>query len=194
MPHAFSRYHFQGQRENEEVLHIIHRHWFNILSHLFVVLIFSFLLVAGLLALPLLFPETRDAGSARFFLFVANTFFILIWLYGFLVWIDYYFDVWIITNERIVNIEQKGLFARHVSELNLSRVQDVTATVEGIIPTVLNYGDVHIQTAGEENRFIFRQVPDPYRIKDTIMRLSKSAADDTLRQMASALSAGKSAV
>ncbi|MFZ2299792.1 MAG: PH domain-containing protein [Candidatus Moraniibacteriota bacterium] len=173
MQHAFHRYHFRGQRENERILRIIHRHWFNLFSHLLLILVFSVLLIASLFIAPLVFPEILDARNARFFVFVENTFFIFVWLFGFLLWIDYYFDVWIITSERIVNIEQKGLFVRHISELNFFRVQDVTATVEGLLPTVLNYGDVEVQTAGEENRFIFRQVPDPYHIKDMVMELSR---------------------
>ena len=151
----------------------------------------SFLLIASLLVLPVLFPEMFDAKNARFFLFVENTFFIFLWIFSFLLWIDYYFDVWIITNERIVNIEQKGLFVRHISELNFSRVQDVTATVEGLLPTVLNYGDVLVQTAGEEKRFMFRQVADPYQVKDIVMKLSKSALDDDLHKMANALHTDK---
>lgn len=175
MPLNLEDCHFPDQHANEKVLRVIHRHWFNILSHFLVILIFSFLLAASFLVFPLLFPEMSLSVNARFFLFIENTFFLFIWLFGFLIWIDYYFDVWIITNERIINIEQKGLFVRQVSELNLNKIQDITTTVEGVLPTVLNYGDVSIQTAGAENRFLFRQVPDPYQIKDVVMKLANSA-------------------
>ena len=70
-----------------------------------------------------------------------------LWLYGFLLWIDYWLDVWIVTDERVINIEQKGLFSRSVSELHFYNVQDVTTSVRGVIPTLLNYGDVEVQTA-----------------------------------------------
>jgi len=173
MSDAFHRYHFTGQREKEEVIEVIHRHWFNILSHFFLLVIFSFLLIASPLILTVFFPDLLSSEQGLFFLFLENTFFIFIWLFGFLLWIDYYFDVWIITNERIIDIEQKGLFNRHVSELNFSNIQDVTITVEGIIPTMLNYGEVFIQTAAEQERFRFHMVPDPYRIKDVIMKISE---------------------
>lgn len=193
MLHLSGRYHFPGQRENEEVLRIIHRHWFNILSHLLVVVIFSVLLIGSALFFPLLFPQALDAEMWRFFAFIENTLFVFVWLYGFLVWIDYYFDVWVITTERIVNIEQKGLFVRHVSELNFSNVQDVTSEVEGLIPTILNYGDVYVQTAGEESRFTFRQVGDPYAVKDMVMRLSKENGEESLRRVAETLRTGRRA-
>src|SRR3989344_7267387 len=186
---TFGRYHFQGQHENEQILQVIHCHWFNITLHLGIMLLLSFFLLGSISFIPLLFPETASLQSASFFAFIQSTLLLFMWLYGFLTWIDYYFDVWIITNERIVNIEQRGLFARHISELNFGSVQDVTTVVTGILPTVLNYGDVVVQTAGEKERFVFRMIPDPYIIKDSIMKLSKNALDDDLRKVAGTLRA-----
>lgn len=184
--HTLGRHHFQGQHENEQILRVIHRHWFNILANLFIVIVLSFILIGSLLFIPLFFPAYATMGNWRILLFIENTLFIFVWLYGFLVWIDYYFDVWIVTNERIVNIEQKGLFTRRISELRFSRVQDVTSSVEGLIPTMLNFGDVFVQTAAEEERFVFRQVADPFAVKDEIMRLSRAAVGDDVKQMAQA--------
>lgn len=187
------QYRFQGQHENEQVLHIIHRHWFNILSHLFIIIAFSVILIGGTVLFAIFFPEALSGENKRFFVFAENTFFIFIWLFGFLVWIDYYFDIWIITNERIVNIEQRGLFMRQVSELRFLRVQDVTSEVEGLLPTILNFGDVIVQTAGEESRFVFRQVADPYRVKDIIMRLAKEHDTANMCQIPTMLRGEKTA-
>ncbi|MFH1171086.1 MAG: PH domain-containing protein, partial [bacterium] len=74
-------------------------------------------------------------------------------------WVDYYLDIWILSTKRIVNIEQRGLFSRVVSELLLDKVQDVTVEVHGVIPTMLHYGDIMIQTAGESPRFHFDDIP-----------------------------------
>jgi len=167
------RFHFTGQRENERIIEIIHRHWFDILSRFVFILFFSFLLLGGFVILFFLYPDFLSTSQKQFFLFLENTFFIFIWLFGFLTWIDYYFDTWIVTNERIVNIEQRGLFDRHVSELHFRNIQDVTTSVDGIIATILNFGDVSIQTAAEQERFLFRMVPDPYKIKDIIRRESE---------------------
>jgi uncharacterized membrane protein YdbT with pleckstrin-like domain len=181
------RHHFQGQHENELVLRIIHRHWFNIAIHLLMVFLLSFFLIGSVMSLPILFPEALTEENWPFFLFVQNTILLFIWLYSFLVWIDYYFDVWIITNERIVNIEQKGLFTRRISELRFSRIQDVTASVNGLVPTILNFGDVHVQTAAEEERFTFRQVGDPFAVKDAVMRLARESATDDIRTIVASL-------
>jgi uncharacterized membrane protein YdbT with pleckstrin-like domain len=179
--------HFPGQHENEQVERVIHRHWFNILIQFIVVFFCTFFIMAGLYALPTLFPGAMQSDSTAFFGFIQSTLLLFLWLYGFLVWIDYYFDVWIVTNERIVNIEQKGLFNRRISELRFSRVQDVTAAVDGLIPTVLNFGDVYVQTAAEEERFVFRQVGDPFAVKDMVMRLAREGSRDEMRGIATAL-------
>jgi hypothetical protein len=52
----------------------------------------------------------------------------------------------------------------------------------------LNYGDVSVQTAGESEHFLFRQIADPSGIKDLIMKLSREATEDTLREVADELS------
>jgi len=85
--------------------------------------------------------------------------------------IDYFLDVWIVTNERIVDIRQEGLFARIVAETRFYRVQDVTAEIKGFFPTIFHYGNVHIQTAGETGRFVFAQIPKPYKMAQKIMEL-----------------------
>jgi len=85
------------------------------------------------------------------------------------IWFDYYLDIWIITTNRIVNVEQKGLFSRQVSELKFHHIQDVSTDVKGFFPTLLNFGDVTVQTAAEQSHFIFRSVGNPYKIKSDIM-------------------------
>lgn len=94
-----------------------------------------------------------------------------VWLFLFSAFLDYYLDLWIVTNDRIMNIEQHGLFGRTVSELDLTKIQDVTSDIRGIIPTIFGYGDVHIQTAAEEKRFIFEQIPNPHEIRKGILDL-----------------------
>lgn len=177
--HVFQDFHFKGQHENEKILQIIHRHWFNILIQYLVVVFAIILFVGSFFFILFYYPELLAILGYQMTFFLETTLFIFVWFYSFLIWIDYYFDVWIITNERIVNIEQKGLFVREISELQLSKIQDVTSEVTGIIPTILNYGDVLIQTAGERERFMFRQVSDPYAIRGLIMQLYRQNEEKT---------------
>ncbi|HPN96191.1 MAG TPA: PH domain-containing protein [Candidatus Moranbacteria bacterium] len=170
----FTHYHFLGQKPNEKILLVVHRHWFNILSQFFVVFLMLFLFIGTYLYLPLVFSSLSNPINADLFYFLENLFFMFVWIIFFLIWVDYYFDVWIVTDQRIVNIEQKGLFSRVVSELELENIQDITTDVHGVIPTFLNYGNLFVQTAAEKERFIFRNIPDPYGVKDLVMNLQKT--------------------
>ena len=171
MQPKFTHYHFEGQKNEEEILMVIHRHWFNILTHFSVIFFMVLFLFGSYFISAYFFDEFSEQLLLNLTAFMRSLFFTFLWLLFFAIWIDYYFDVWIVTSERIINIEQKGLFTRVVSELELEKIQDVTTDVRGVIPTFLNYGHLLIQTAGERERFIFRNVPDPYKIKDMIMKL-----------------------
>lgn len=174
-------YHFNGQRKGEEILLVSHRHWFNIaIQFAYVFGIVAFIVLIYSVA-PYVFPESEQ--NTLILNFFVSFFFMLFWIFSATVWIDYYLDVWIITDQRIVNIEQKGLFSRQVSELEHIRVQDVTTDVRGFIPTFMNYGDVFIQTAAEKERFTFRSVPNPYKIKTLIMRLQKAQAKEETNEL-----------
>ncbi len=84
---------------------------------------------------------------------------------------DYFLDIWIVTNERVINIEQQGLFNRTVSELRLNQVQDITSETNGFLETFLTYGNVYIQTAGERERFVFKDIDNPDDVKLTLSKL-----------------------
>jgi len=97
-------------------------------------------------------------------LLFASVYYIYILLFFFSAFIDFYLDVWIVTDQRIINIEQKGLFNRVIAEHSLDKIQDVSGEQKGLFQTLFSYGNVHIQTAGEVQRFIFFQVKNPFEI------------------------------
>ena len=170
---GFSKYHFKDVGADETIVRVIHRNWFYLFEQFFWLFVIAGLFFGGISIIPTMFPQLFLGVNQNVILFVENSFTLAIWVYGFLIWIDYYFDIWIITSERIVNIEQKGMFTRTVSELRYSKIQDITTEVVGFLPTIINFGDVKVQTAAEESEFLFRTVSDPYAVKSIIMELQK---------------------
>jgi|SRR3989344_499387 len=159
-------------KTNEKIILVLRRHPFIIFAK-----ILFWLMVA---LLPLIFHLTlekilADLFSNNLFLPIVilflSIYYLYLWLFIFHSFVDYYLDIWIVTDERIINIEQRGLFDRVVSEQKLYRVQDVTSELKGIFSTMLDFGTVHIQTAGEQARFIFKQVPKPYNVARKITTL-----------------------
>ena len=102
-------------------------------------------------------------------IFLSSLWTLIIWAKFFSIWTDYYLDIWIVTDSRIVNIDQKGLFHREVSTLRMERIQDVTYEAKGIVATVLGFGDVHVQTAGESEEFLIKGIANPERVKRKIL-------------------------
>lgn len=106
---------------------------------------------------------------------------------GFVLWVLYYLHMQIITNIRIVDVNQISLLHREVSELNIANVQDVSSQVSGVLGTMFNYGDVLVQTAGVQQKFIFEKVSHPEHIKKILIDLyeketKKSAANHAPHQ------------
>ncbi len=102
---------------------------------------------------------------------LASGYYLMIWLFFLVNFADYYLDAWIVTDDRILNIEQKSLFSRTISELDLSKIQDVTSEVKGFFAFIFGYGNVYIQTAAERERFVFEQVRRPEEIRKNMLAL-----------------------
>ena len=103
----------------------------------------------------------------------ASIYYFSCWVFLFAAFLDYYLDTWIITNDRFLNIEREGVFARTMSEVDLYRIQDTTSEIKGIIPSLFGYGSVYIQTAGRTKRFEMEQIPNPHKIRKLIMDLAE---------------------
>ncbi len=168
-----SIYRLPNQLPGEQVIKIVRKDFFIIFkkivlsSILFIVpaviFYFLFLIESSLLQSEIIYPVTVLTISA-YYLFV--------WVFFFFTFIDYYLDVWIITNKRIIDIEQLGFFSRIISEQKITNVQDVTSETHGIISTILQFGYLYVQTAGAKQRFVFEDIPHPDKVRDLIIKIA----------------------
>lgn len=93
--------------------------------------------------------------------------------YFFISWLDYYLDVFVVTNRRILRIEQIVLFGRKISETSFQHIQDVSSNIKGVIDTLLDVGTVFVETAGERENFSFNLVSHPTSLATTILQLQR---------------------
>jgi len=93
---------------------------------------------------------------------------VLIWV----VWqtLDWYNDLYVLTDERVVDIEKVPLLAEERREARLDRIQDVRYDQPSLIYRLLNFGHVWLETAGEIGRFTFDYVPRPQGVQTEIFR------------------------
>ncbi|MDB5266190.1 MAG: hypothetical protein JWN89_5 [Parcubacteria group bacterium] len=159
---------FEGQEESEKVILILRKHIFIIYSQVFLYGVLIFV------------PWAVGQGFGGFlsaqalmhlFVFISSLWMLFFWAAIFYSLTMYSLNVVIITDHRIIESSQLGLFKRKISELHLSRVQDISVRTDGIIETALKFGDLEVQTASEQREFIFRLIPNPEHVKDVIMNL-----------------------
>lgn len=115
-------------------------------------------------------PANRDSHQISFGVLALFSWLLLVWISAFIIWTDYFLDVLIVTNKRIINIEQKALFSREISSLRLDKIQDITIDISGILATFLSFGNIRIQTAGEQEEFMIRFIRDPEMLKSAILK------------------------
>ena len=155
---------------NENVLAVYRRHWIILLWEIFIIVLLGlFILLIEIVAKKFV-PGAFEYPWKQIFFWIIILFYQALWIAFFTRFADYWLDAWILTNERIIDIEQKGLFSREVSEFKLDKIQDVSVDVSGVIQTLFHYGNVQVQTAGFEREFVFKTVPNPQNIKNQILR------------------------
>lgn len=168
----FHLQHLPNQRPGEKTILFLRRHWIVVFRLVAVTAIAA----AAPLALLWLFGElaptflSQPTPSAITTVFV-SMYYLSVVTFFFQEFIDYYLDTWVVTTERIINVEQHGLFNRIASEMHLAMVQDVTTTVRGALHTFLDFGDMQLHSAGPVQQFHFKEIAHPERMRQTILRL-----------------------
>jgi uncharacterized membrane protein YdbT with pleckstrin-like domain len=157
---------FDGQEKDEKVLMVVRKHPFIVIMRLLSVVLLCLipLILGGFFT-----PYFIQSNLIGLFLFVSSLWYLAMWQLAFYMLTMFTLDIWIVTNKRIIDSTQQGFFNRTVSELYLSKVQDMSVHTDGLIETLLRFGNIEVQTAGTENKFKFSAIPHPEKVKDTIM-------------------------
>lgn len=160
---------FTGQHPQENVLVVTRPHWLRLAGKIVtaVLLFFPLPVLYGVLAAFL--PQALEEPYRSIVLLGFALYGYFVWVFFFLGWLNYWLDLWIVTDERVLKVEQHGLFRREFNEFRLSRVQDVTVEIKGLVPTLFKFGNLVVQTAGENPGFMFKAIPHPEKVKDIIL-------------------------
>lgn len=162
---------FPGQQEHEQILLVTRKHWMVLAKEVAVWLLFvAILMLFDNVVIPH-YPILTRAPMIQIVNLVKSIY--LMFLVGgiFTIWILYYLNYQIVTNERVVDVDQKSLLHHSTTEVHLSQVEDVTSEIKGFLGNFLNYGHVYVQTAGAKARFEFDYVPNPNAVVKLILDL-----------------------
>ncbi len=172
--------------KGEKQILVIRKHWFVLFQMTIGTIILIFI--------PFIFFKVFASGASleitpyttldfepdiAIIVFFSTLWIFIFWIRLFGIWTDYYLDKWIVTNQRVVDINQETFFNRQVYMFNIEKIQDITVDIQGFIPTLLNYGNLHVQTAGAaKDRHIIRGIKDPRKIRELLLKYYKETDKD----------------
>lgn len=160
---------FDTQFDDEEVLHVFRKH--PIVMRKGLVIGSVAWLIGPIYTLILVYTRKNNPPSMAFFglsLLISVIFGLLI-LFPF--WINWFYSVFIVTDQRLIQITQKGLFHKTVIDLALGQIQMVNYQVAGLQETLLGYGTIMIQTYVGD--LVIHDVHHPAKIQKVILNILK---------------------
>lgn len=165
--------HLIKQKSYERIEYVLRRHPFTFVGKLLLFLILFLVPVVVYWLLTTIFPAVVNNDTLYVIgVLLGSLYYLGILLFFYEQFIVFYLDMWVVTNDRIVDVEQLGLFSRTTSELDLFRIQDVTADVHGFFATLLDYGTLSIKTASNNVHIVFYDIAHPNKIREELIQLS----------------------
>lgn len=155
---------FSDQFDDEEVLYVFHKH---------PIVMRKGLVLAMFGPLVGIMPAAikPELGFTFFFGGLAAGF--VLGILAFMpAWIGWHFSVYIVTNQRFIQITQKGMFHRAVADLKLSQIQSINYEVAGLQETLLGFGTIKMQTYVGD--LVIHDVHHPGKIQKHILSILRS--------------------
>jgi len=163
--------HFQ---KKEKILITVQKHWTIYFIEGIFVLGFISIPVFVAIFTPLISSISFSGDYFLLYIFFSSLWLLLSWNIFFIIWTNNYLDTVVVTNRRVVDIEQIGLFHRDVSSLYLNRIEDITVETRGFLGTMLRFGNLHIQTAGNDRELRLDHISDPEKVRKMISNAQRN--------------------
>ena len=152
----------------EKIVLICHKHWLAYAFNTFISFVLLILPYALYRTLGFATDVSFTARTTELITFFYLGWFLFLWLYFFIAWTNVYLDKWIVTDRRIIDIEQERLFSRKVSDFRIEKIQNISVEERGFWANMLGFGNIHVETAGEHTTLRFDMLPDPSEVRDLI--------------------------
>jgi len=156
---------FETQSDDEEVILFLRQHP--------IVNVKWILIVIFMLVLPSVFSFFPPYSNLpiNFQFVITLGWYMFVFGYAFAKFMGWFFNIYILTDERIVDVDFKNIFFRNIATAKIEEIQDVSIQSSGSFETFFGYGSVFIQTAAEVAVFEFLSVPNPDKVGKIINQL-----------------------
>lgn len=165
--HVLPEERFVTQQQDEEIALLLRAHPITNLGWILIAFI--------MLLLPTILAMTGVLDAVPFkYRFLGNiSWYLLTLVIAFSRFLQWYYSVFLVTNERIIDIDFDNIMSRQLTSVNLNHIEEPVMTTRGFIETMFQYGHVSIQTAAETETLEAQYVPFPNRVVDIVSRLSE---------------------
>jgi len=156
---------FEDQKDDETVIKIFRRHWLDLLP---TGILSSFLIIftLGLFIGHTFFSINKDLE--KMIIVLESVFVLLAVTFFYVKWALYYLTIGVITNERIVDVDQNNLLSRNTASATLENIEDISVDVTGFWNTFFNVGTIAVMTAGEVPNLEFNLIKNPEGVANEI--------------------------
>lgn len=159
---------FSNLDDNEKILLFLRRHFITNASWVLKAII---AFVLPFIVLSLLGFVDFDPIPSQY-LFIFSTFYFLVLSgYLFVHFLSWLYNVTLITDQRVVDIDFSNLVVESGGATKLSQIEDVSYEQVGVLSSLFDYGNVTVQTAGAASNFLFAGVPHPEKVVHLINNL-----------------------
>jgi hypothetical protein len=148
---------------NERVLAVIRRHWWFLWPRTLLLAVYA--IGAPLVAAWLLDLIGLLDNIDQWFWIVAGLWFLFWAVKAAFNWYAYYNDIWVITNQRIVDSRKPHPLRHNLATADLVNIQDMTVEKRGIFANIFGFGDVNCQTAAAKVIFTLSGIPNPAEVQ-----------------------------
>lgn len=161
--------------EDEKVIVFTRRHWVTFLGTIIITIILAIIPVIFILLIVFLadYEFSKDVINKTIMILILYYLTMATFIYS--SWVTYYYNIFVVTEQNVIDVYQHGFFARDITEISLLRIQDVSGKIRGFLPTLFGYGNVLAESAGEHSRtYVIFGIPNPVGVADKILELHNS--------------------
>lgn len=167
---------FEDQFDDEEVLYVFRKHPVVMRKGL---IVSSFAVLIGpVYTLAMTYIQPNNPPTLNFFFLSIIGSFVLAAVLFIPSWMSWHFSVFIVTNQRLIQITQQGFFSRSVVDMALRQIQMVNYEVAGLSETLLGFGTIMMQTLVGD--LIIHDVHHPAKTQKKLLEILRTQGVDAL--------------
>lgn len=161
---------FETQEDTENVVLFLRQHIIVLFSP---ILLLILLTITPLILLPLIFRflTLPFVIPNQYFIVGTAFWYVMTFGVGIMSFLRWYFNIYILTDQRVVDIDFLHLLYKEFSEARLDKIEDISFKSGGIFAAFFDYGDIYVETAGESPNIEFIAVPKPAKVVEAISKL-----------------------